>query len=108
MRKVAVIGLTRAVRFSDVLLSALNDKEMWVRFYAVKALSAIISSGGGAAYTDELLNALRDADVPVVLAAMDALKDIGGEEVFNAISQLSTGHADPNVREKAGEVLQSL
>jgi HEAT repeat protein len=108
MRKVAVIGLTRAVRFSEVLLSALNDKEMWVRFYAVKALSAIISSGGGASYTEELLNALQDEDVPVVLAAMDALKDVGGEEVFNAISQLSTGHADPNVREKAGEVLKSL
>jgi HEAT repeat protein len=106
MRKVAIIGLTRAVRFSDALLSALNDKEMWVRFYAVKALHAV--AVGGSRYTDELINALRDEAVPVVLAAIDALKDIGGEEVFDAISRFSAQHANANVREKAAEALVKL
>ncbi|MBF0565282.1 MAG: HEAT repeat domain-containing protein [Nitrospirae bacterium] len=103
LRKVAVMGFFHSGTFSRVLLTALNDRDMWVRFYAVQA----IASTTGDTYLAELIAALEDKEVPVVMVAMEALCVIGGSEVYDAINNLLQ-HEDESVRVKAEEVLQSL
>ncbi|MCI4626363.1 MAG: HEAT repeat domain-containing protein [Candidatus Magnetoovum sp. WYHC-5] len=103
IRKVAVIGLTKAGHFSDVFLTALNDKDMWVRFYAVKA----IWETGGVDFIENLIGALDDPEAVVVLGAVEALAAIGGAEAYNALYQLKE-HRNESIRNRVEEVIELL
>ncbi|MBF0343023.1 MAG: HEAT repeat domain-containing protein [Nitrospirae bacterium] len=103
LRKVAVMGFNQAGTFSEALLSAMHDMDMWVRFYAVKA----VANSKGEEYLRELIAALNDTEALVTLGAIDALAKIGGVEIYNALLPLRD-HPDDSVRLKAEEAIQSL
>ncbi len=103
IRKVAVMGIEQSGRFSDALIPALYDRDMWVRFYAIKAISAT----DGENHVKELIDALRDSEVPIVMCAMDALAEIGGSEVCEALRSMSE-YPEQSVQERAVELVEFI
>ncbi len=103
VRKVAVMSIEESGRFSKSLLQALNDMDMWVRFYAVRAIAAT----GGEEYVNVLTPLLHDKEIPVVLNTIDVLFGLGGPEVYDALYSIKE-HPDESVREKVEEVLNFL
>jgi HEAT repeat protein len=101
-RKTAVIALGNLNAGVDELSKALGDKDMWVRLYAVKALG----ESQDARASSFVIPLLSDAEVPVILSAIDALLQLGGSDTA-AISALRN-HDDEQVRERASQVVESL
>jgi len=101
-RKAAVIALGTLNAGVDELSKALGDKDMWVRLYAVKALG----ESQDARASSFVIPLLSDAEVPVILSAIDALLQLGGNETA-AIGALRN-HRDEQVRERVSQVVESL
>ena len=101
-RKTAVIALGNLNAGVDELSKALGDKDMWVRLYAVKALG----ESQDARASSFVIPLLSDAEVPVILSAIDALLQLGGSETA-AIGALRN-HDDEQVRERVSQVVESL
>ncbi len=104
IRMAAGVSLVDAHYCSDELIQALDDTDPWVRFYAVKSVS---SSCDAEAVIGKISEMLNDTYVPVVMAAIDAVRDIGGREAFEALSAHEE-HENADVRAKVREVLDTL
>ena len=104
IRKAAVIALGDARRCSPDLFQALSDEDPWVRFYAVKSVA---SACDGEMVIGKVKPMINDSYVPVVMAAIDAIRDIGGGEAYEALTPYEE-HENPDVREKVREVLDTL
>lgn len=103
MRRAAVISMGRLNCCHDEIKSALTDPDIWVRVYAVEALG----NSSRQDFLEILKTLLEDQDVPVVLSSIDAIVRLGGPEVTALLSPL-LNHREQDVREKAGNALDSL
>jgi predicted ArsR family transcriptional regulator len=56
---------------------------------------------------EKIKEMLNDRYVPVIMAAIDIIREIGGREAFEALSPHEE-HENPDVREKVREVLGTL
>jgi HEAT repeat protein len=104
IRKASVVSLGDARWCSPELFQALSDEDPWVRFFAVKSVAAACESDMVIEKIKEMLN---DRYVPVIMAAIDIIREIGGREAFEALSPHEE-HENPDVREKVREVLGTL
>ena len=102
VRKTAVIALGSLNNSTGELIKALEDKDMWVRLYAVKALGESRNPNVAASIT----HLLSDAEVPVVLSAIDALVQLDNSD-RTTISALRNHH-DERVRERVIQVMEHV
>ncbi|BCB96453.1 hypothetical protein JZK55_13750 [Dissulfurispira thermophila] len=104
IRKAAVVGLGEARYCSHELFDALHDDDPWVRFYTIKAIAFSCDK-------EEAINMistmLSDEFIPVVMSAIDTIKEIGGREAYEVLAQHKE-HSNPDVRDKIKEALSSL
>lgn len=101
IRRAAVMALGAGERSLDRIRGMLCDSDMWVRTYAVKAVGDTMDP----AAVEILAPMLGDAEVPVVLAAIEALARIGGDEAMRAISEHGL-HAQGQVLEAIERALE--
>ncbi len=101
VRKAAVQCMEGLKCCQKELLALLDDEDMWVRFYAVKALASLKD----AALTGSIITMLSDPELPVVMGAIEALSRSDTPEAADAIRRLRH-HPNPAVRERATEVVQ--
>ncbi|HTZ18873.1 MAG TPA: HEAT repeat domain-containing protein [Dissulfurispiraceae bacterium] len=104
VRKAAVVSLGDAGLCSDELVKALGDPDPWVRFYAVKSVASVCDPDAAIGKISGMLN---DSYVPVIMAAVDAIRDIGGREAFEALASHEE-HENGDVRAKIREALDAL
>ncbi|QWR77458.1 HEAT repeat domain-containing protein [Candidatus Magnetomonas plexicatena] len=103
LRRSSAMALSQYSVFVDGLLSAVRDSDMWVRFYALKAIAA----SKGADYIGLFAEALRDRENLVVMGAIDALSNLGGQDAYEALYSIKY-HSDDAIRQRVEEVLQTL
>jgi HEAT repeat protein len=103
IRKTAIISLAQRGEFSVAMLNALKDKDLWVRFHAVKAIAAT----GAREHLAELSAMLKDKELLVVMGTIDAIGAVGGQEAYEILSELRD-HPDDSIRAKAQEVSEAL
>ncbi|MCE5311913.1 MAG: HEAT repeat domain-containing protein [Nitrospiraceae bacterium] len=105
IRKAAVAGLGNAGICSQELISALDDKDQWVRFYAVKSVAQTCDDREQLVHL--MSKMLNDEFIPVVMSAIDAIKEIGGAEAYEALSPLAE-HPNDDIKEKIREALDTI
>lgn len=104
IRKTAVVGLGDA-RFCAVeLFETLRDDDPWVRFYAIKSISSSCDPERAVTLISSMFG---DEFIPVVMSAIDSIRDIGGREAYEVLVAHER-HPNPDVQEKIREALQSL
>lgn len=104
IRKAAVVGLGEARYCSPELFNALHDDDPWVRFYTIKAVAFSCDREKAIEMISTMLN---DEFIPVVMSAIDAIKEIGGSAAYEALA-VHEEHPNPDVRDKIKEALSSL
>jgi HEAT repeat protein len=85
------------------LEALLRDDDMWVRFYAVKALAADINEDSVAL----MISMLGDPEMPVAMSAIDALAQCTSPKAMRALEDLRE-HKNPVIQEKVREILANL
>ena len=101
VRRAAVQSMLDAGCSSEEFIPLLGDSDMWVRFYALKALSM----GDLDRNLDLIVPMLKDTDIPVVMEAIDTLLPYSDrEEIRTALEQLRE-HPEASVKERVLEVL---
>lgn len=101
VRKAAIIAMDELNCCHDAIETALKDKDMWVRLYAVKALGHSLIQDS----IKTLMPMLNDTDTPVVISTINAIAQLGGREAFSVISPL-LHHKDEDVRECVRQALE--
>ncbi|KJR43152.1 PBS lyase HEAT domain-containing protein [Candidatus Magnetoovum chiemensis] len=102
IRKAAIVSIEQSGKFSDALLKTLNDKDLWIRYHAVKAIAATSKD----THIEALKDALKDKEILVVMGAIDALCSIGTNQIHDILIQLRE-HEDKSVRQKVKELLSN-
>lgn len=101
VRRAAVNALGASERSYEKLRGMFKDSDLWVRAYAVKAIGD--SMDPTEVYT--LSTMLKDPEIPVAIAAVEALARIGGEDAMRAMSEHSM-HAEGPVVEAIERALE--
>ncbi len=104
IRKAALVGLAEAEICKEEIYDALNDTDDWVRFYALQTL---VVSCSGQIEPEVIINLLHDPFIPIVIAAIEYLKSVGGQEVYEALLSLRE-HPVADVRYKVEEALNQI
>lgn len=104
IRKAAVVGLGEARYCSAELFNALQDDDPWVRFYTIKAIAFSCEKGKAIEMISTMLN---DEFIPVVMSAIDAIREIGGREAYEALAAHKE-HPNADVRDKIREAMAQL
>ena len=104
IRKAAVVALGETHYCPPELFDALHDSDPWVRFYTIKAVSFSCEREKAINMISSMLN---DEFIPVVMSAIDAIKEIGGSEAYEALS-IYEEHPNFDVRDKIKEALMAL
>ena len=104
IRKACVVSLGEAHCCSDELFHALGDSDPWVRFYAVKSVASACDAEATIGRISAMLN---DPYIPVIMAVVDAIRDIGGREAFEVLTA-HVEHENDDVKAKIREVLDTL
>ncbi len=104
IRKAAVVALGETHYCPPELFDALHDNDPWVRFYTIKAVSFSCDREKAINMISSMLN---DEFIPVVMSAIDAIKEIGGREAYEALS-VHEEHTNFDVRDKIKEALSAL
>ncbi|MEW6417076.1 MAG: HEAT repeat domain-containing protein [Nitrospirota bacterium] len=103
VRRAAVKAMGELNCCHDEIKSILNDKDMWVRLSAVKAL--------GNSLRQDMINALKpmlyDKEVPVVLSTIDAVARLGGKKALSILNPL-LNHSDSRIREMVHQVIDNI
>jgi HEAT repeat protein len=86
----------------EELTDLLKDSDMWVRFYALRALASI----NGSQSLEPIVSMLYDPEVPVMLGAIEALSGIDHPDALKALEALRE-HENPDIREKIAEALET-
>lgn len=102
VRKSAIIAMDELNCCHAAIATALKDKDMWVRLYAVKALGHSLIQDS----IETLMPMLEDAGTPVVISTINAIAQLGGREAFSVISPL-LHHKDEEVRECVRQALEN-
>lgn len=104
IRKIAVIAMGEARCCSADLFQHLNDEDPWVRFYTVKAIAMACEPEMA---LERIGAVLHDPFIPVVMSALDIIRDIGGQEAYELLDR-SREHPNDDVRARIEEVLSYL
>ncbi len=104
IRKASVVGLGEARYCSAELFNALQDDDPWVRFYTIKAIAFSCEREKAISMISTMLH---DEFIPVVMSAIDAIKEIGGSAAYEALAAHEE-HPNADVRDKIKEALNSL
>ncbi|MFQ3573141.1 MAG: HEAT repeat domain-containing protein [Thermodesulfovibrionales bacterium] len=104
IRKSALIGIAESECCCQEIYDALDDQDDWVRFYALQTL---IVSCGREIDINLITKMLNDPFPPVVLACIEILRDIGGQEAYEALLPYKE-HDNPDIRAKVEEVLNQI
>jgi HEAT repeat protein len=104
IRKAALVGLAEAEICKEEIYEALKDTDDWVRFYALQTL---VVSCEEQIDIEVIIKMLQDPFIPVVIAAIEYLKSVGGQEVYEALLSLRE-HPVADVRHKIEEALSQL
>lgn len=105
VRKAAVSGLGNSGICSQELISALDDSDQWVRFYAVKSISQTCDDKEQLVFL--LTRMLQDEFIPVVMSAIDSIREVGGAPAYEALAPLAE-HANDDVKQKIREALDTI
>jgi len=101
-RKLAINALGSMNCCLEDIKTALKDSDLWVRLSAVRALG----DSGAQDAAKSIIPLLYDKEVPVVMATIDALLQLGsGEAVTLGALQ---NHHDPAVRERVAQILERV
>ncbi len=104
IRKIAVVAMGDAHCCTPVLFAILKDEDPWVRFYTVKAIAKACEPETA---LQKLGAVIEDPFIPVVMSALDAIREIGGPEAYELLVQ-HREHKNDDVRAKIEEVLSFL
>lgn len=104
IRKTAILGLAQRGEFSEAMLNALNDMDVWVRIHTIKALVAL----GGYEHIDRLYAMLKDEEMLVVMVTIDAIAQLKGIESSDVLMAELLAHADEAIRARIEEVFHSI
>ncbi|HSW63265.1 MAG TPA: HEAT repeat domain-containing protein [Dissulfurispiraceae bacterium] len=104
IRKIAVVAMGVAQCCSAELFAILNDENPWVRVYAVKAIAEACEPE---IILQKLEAVLDDPFIPVVMSALDVIREIGGQEAYELLVQ-HRENKNGDVRAKIEEVLSYL
>jgi HEAT repeat protein len=104
IRKAAVVALGETHYCPPELFNSLHDDDPWVRFYTIKAITFSCDREKAIEMISGMLN---DDFIPVVMSAIDAIRDIGGQEAYEAL-MAHREHSNPDVQEKIQEALNSI
>jgi len=102
VRKAAVAGLGSQSPLPAVIKKALNDPDMWVRLYAVRAICDSMNADAAR----DIIPLLYDKEIPVILSAIDALVQLGSSDAV-ALSALQN-HSDEQVRERVAQIMEHI
>ena len=103
VRKSALISMGELGYCPDEIRLALHDHDIWVRYYAIKAIAA----AGREEMSQAIIPLLHDGDLPVVFLAIDTLCQLGGKEAISALHSLSL-REDHEIRGKALQALERM
>lgn len=103
IRKAAVMAMGEMDCCNNEIKSALNDEDMWVRLYAVKALGHSLKQD----MIKTLTPMLSDKDVPVVLSTIDAIIQQGGRDAISILTPL-LNHGESVIREKVQQAIEGF
>lgn len=103
VRRAAVLALAEHECFPDDIKGLLHDDDMWVRLHAVRTLGRSMKQD----LIETLTPMLKDDEVPVVMAAIEAISSVGGPDAFSALNDLRS-HGDEGVRAAVEEALKRL
>lgn len=84
VRKTALMSLGNKNCCIDEILPMLSDSDMWVKIYAVKALGNSLNPN----MIDYIRPLLKSDEIPIVLAAIDAVSQIASHNNINILSIL--------------------
>lgn len=104
IRKIAVIAMGDARCCSADLFRNLDDTDPWVRFYTVRAIAMACEPETA---LEKIGTVLQDPFVPVVMSALDVIREIGGQEAYELLDR-QREHPNNDVRAKIEEVLSYL
>uniref|UniRef100_A0A7C4AIG0 HEAT repeat domain-containing protein n=1 Tax=Thermodesulfovibrio aggregans TaxID=86166 RepID=A0A7C4AIG0_9BACT len=104
LKKAAIVALGEANFCSDELFQCLEDKDPWVRYFAVKSVH---KASDPQILLERLIPLLDDPFPPVVIATVEALSDIATPETRELLLS-KINHPDRAVREKIEEVIQKI
>lgn len=104
VRKAAVVALGETHYCPPELFNSLHDDDPWVRFYTIKAITFSCDREKA---IEMISGMLDDEFVPVVMSAIDSIRDIGGQEAYEAL-MAHQEHSNPDIQEKIQEALRSI
>jgi HEAT repeat protein len=104
IRKIAIMAMGDARCCSPELLQHLTDSDPWVRFYTVKA---VFQACDPETALQQIEPILADTFIPVVMAALDIIRDIGGQAAYELLDRYRE-HPNEDVRAKIEEVLSNI
>ncbi len=102
VRRAAVIALGGSEFAPEDIVPMLSDGDVWVRLHAVGTLGR----SGRQDAVDVLRTAVGDAEMPVMLAAVEAIAAIGGERGREALLSLAD-HPEEAVRDAARQAREA-
>jgi HEAT repeat protein len=103
VRRTAVIALGSMELGQENLKPLLQDNDMWVRVHAVRSLGNSLRQD----MVESIAPMLNDAEIPVVLAAIESMALIGGKDAFSRLNSIIE-HENEAVRNAAKEVLEGI
>ncbi len=106
IKKAALMALGNKKCCIDEILPMLNDSDVWVRIYAIKALGHSLNTN----MIEYIKPMLKSDEIPIVLTTIDALSEIAFNNNFDisAILKPLLNHKVPAIRQKAQEMEGSL
>jgi len=106
IRKTALMSLSEQRCFLDSIKPMLNDSDMWVRLYAIKALG----NSKDPSALESIVTMLKSSEIPVVLSAIDAVSLIASYndiDISNIISPL-LNHKESAIRQRAEDKMGGI
>ena len=103
MSVVDILGTCPAEHIEDILVAGLNDPAPWVQVRCVNHLGNRKSPKA----IGPLVGMLQNENSLVVLGAINALQNIGGDIALEALSAL-VDHEDPEIREAAEQAVEAI
>jgi HEAT repeat protein len=89
---------------SQKLAKEINNPELDIRLKVISALADI----GDFKAVSALMSVVKDEDPKIRIATLEALDKLGNEKAKEHVRYLSEKDEDPEVKEKAKQVLSSL
>ncbi|MCX7913357.1 MAG: HEAT repeat domain-containing protein [Thermodesulfovibrionales bacterium] len=105
VRKTALMSIKEKNCCEDDIFSMLDDEDLWIKIYAIKALS----SSSDIRVVEKVKEFLNSGEIPLVFAAMDYIYQravsnrLNIRELFDSLLK----HTVPSIKERAKEMVRS-